>query len=59
MNIFDKCRDYVYADQLKEQGIYPYFKEIQGSEGPVVNMEGRKIIMAGSNNFLDLLPIRE
>ena len=54
MNIFDKCRDYVYADQLKEQGIYPYFKEIQGSEGPVVNMEGRKIIMAGSNNYLGL-----
>jgi 8-amino-7-oxononanoate synthase len=54
MNIFDKCHNYVYADQLKEQGIYPYFKAIQDSEGPEVTIENRKIIMAGSNNYLGL-----
>lgn len=54
MNIFDKCQKYIYADQLKEQGIYPYFKAIQDSEGPEVTIENRKIIMAGSNNYLGL-----
>jgi 8-amino-7-oxononanoate synthase len=54
MNIFDKCHDYIYADQLKEQGIYPYFKTIEDSEGPEVTIENRKIIMAGSNNYLGL-----
>jgi len=54
MNILDKCHDYVYADQLKKQGIYPYFKVIQNSEGPEVSIENRKIIMAGSNNYLGL-----
>jgi 8-amino-7-oxononanoate synthase len=35
-------------------GLYPYFKPIQQSEGPEVMMEGRSIIMAGSNNYLGL-----
>jgi 8-amino-7-oxononanoate synthase len=54
MNILDKCDDYVYADQLKQQGIYPYFKAIEDSDGPEVMIEGRKLIMAGSNNYLGL-----
>ncbi|HEY9188553.1 MAG TPA: aminotransferase class I/II-fold pyridoxal phosphate-dependent enzyme [Ignavibacteria bacterium] len=35
-------------------GLYPYFRPLQENEGPVVQMEGRKIIMAGSNNYLGL-----
>lgn len=54
MGLFDKCYDYAYADQTKERGIYPYFRPIQESEGPVVKMEGRKVVMAGSNNYLGL-----
>jgi len=54
MNIFNKCRDYVYADRLKAQGIYPYFKAIQDSDGPEVTISNRKLIMAGSNNYLGL-----
>ena len=54
MGLFDKCYDYAYADLTKERGIYPYFRPIQESEGPVVKMEGRKVVMAGSNNYLGL-----
>jgi 8-amino-7-oxononanoate synthase len=54
MGLFDKCYDYTVADATKEKGIYPYFRPIQESEGPVVMMEGRKMIMAGSNNYLGL-----
>src|SRR5512136_280588 len=35
-------------------GFYPYFRPIEENEGPVVQIEGRKIIMAGSNNYLGL-----
>ncbi|MGD8777677.1 MAG: aminotransferase class I/II-fold pyridoxal phosphate-dependent enzyme [Ignavibacteria bacterium] len=35
-------------------GVYPYFRPIEENEGPVVSIEGRKVIMAGSNNYLGL-----
>jgi len=35
-------------------GMYPYFHAIEENEGPVVLIEGRKVIMAGSNNYLGL-----
>jgi 8-amino-7-oxononanoate synthase len=35
-------------------GLYPYFHAIEESEGPVVQIEGRKVVMAGSNNYLGL-----
>ncbi len=54
MGLFDKCFEYDIADITKEKGIYPYFRPIQESEGPVVMMEGRKVVMAGSNNYLGL-----
>ncbi|MCS6935733.1 MAG: aminotransferase class I/II-fold pyridoxal phosphate-dependent enzyme [Chitinophagales bacterium] len=54
MGLFDKCYNYNHADETKEKGIYPYFRPIQESEGPVVMMEGRKVVMAGSNNYLGL-----
>ncbi|MBN1446321.1 MAG: pyridoxal phosphate-dependent aminotransferase family protein [Bacteroidetes bacterium] len=54
MDLFDKCRAFTRADEVKAQGYYPYFRAIEESEGPVVMIEGRKIIMAGSNNYLGL-----
>ncbi|HUI29289.1 MAG TPA: aminotransferase class I/II-fold pyridoxal phosphate-dependent enzyme [Candidatus Acidoferrales bacterium] len=54
MDIFQKCRDYTLADEVKKQGLYPYFHAFEENEGPVVVIEDRKIIMAGSNNYLGL-----
>lgn len=54
MNIFEKCYEFRRADDIKKAGIYPYFKAIEESEGPVVRIEGRPIVMAGSNNYLGL-----
>ena len=34
-----------------EQGIYPYFREIEGKQGTEVMMEGRKVLMFGSNAY--------
>jgi 8-amino-7-oxononanoate synthase len=53
-DIFQKCRDFTRADDVKEAGYYPYFRAIEENEGPVVRIEGRDIIMAGSNNYLGL-----
>lgn len=54
MDLFKKCQDFTRADEVKEAGFYPYFRAIEENEGPVVQIEGRKIIMAGSNNYLGL-----
>ncbi|MDI6767749.1 MAG: pyridoxal phosphate-dependent aminotransferase family protein [Bacteroidota bacterium] len=54
VDLFQKCRDFTRADEVKAAGFYPYFRPIEENEGPVVQIEGRKIIMAGSNNYLGL-----
>lgn len=53
-DLFQKCFDFTRADEVKAAGFYPYFRAIEENEGPVVQIEGRKIIMAGSNNYLGL-----
>jgi 8-amino-7-oxononanoate synthase len=54
LDLFTKCYEFTRADEVKALGVYPYFRPIEENEGPVVQIEGRKIIMAGSNNYLGL-----
>lgn len=54
MDIFKKCFDFNRADEVKEKGLYPYFHPIAESDGPEVFIYGKKIVMAGSNNYLGL-----
>ncbi len=54
MDLFKKCYDFTRADEVKAMGVYPYFRPIEANEGPVVSIEGKKIVMAGSNNYLGL-----
>lgn len=54
VDLFQKCLDFTRADEVKAAGFYPYFRPIEANEGPVVQIEGRKVIMAGSNNYLGL-----
>jgi 8-amino-7-oxononanoate synthase len=54
MDLFQKCYDFTRADEVKAAGLYPYFRPVEENEGPVVMLEGRKVIMAGSNNYLGL-----
>lgn len=53
-DLFYKCYSFTRADEVKARGLYPYFHPIEENEGPVVHIGGRKIIMAGSNNYLGL-----
>lgn len=54
MDLFTKCYEFTRADEIKALGLYPYFRPIEENEGPVVQIEGKKVIMAGSNNYLGL-----
>jgi 8-amino-7-oxononanoate synthase len=54
VTLFEKCRQYTRADEVKAQGLYPYFRPISESEDTVVVIEGQKRIMLGSNNYLGL-----
>lgn len=54
VDIFQKAYDFTRADDVKKAGYYPYFRAIEANEGPVVRMEGKDVIMAGSNNYLGL-----
>src|SRR5439155_7274628 len=38
----------------REAGALPYFRELTGPAGPVVEMEGAERVMLGSNNYLGL-----
>ncbi len=53
-DVFKKCLYPTKTDEIKAKGIWPYFKNIYECEGPEVNMEGRTVLMAGSNNYLGL-----
>jgi len=52
--LFEKCRQYTRADEVKAQGLYPYFRPISESEDTIVVIEGKRRIMLGSNNYLGL-----
>lgn len=54
MDVFQKCYDFEEADQVRSLGLYPYFRMISSAQEPVVTMDGRQVIMLGSNNYLGL-----
>jgi len=54
MDIFKKCYEYTRAEDAKKMGLYPYFTEIERVEGNYVWVNGKKILMVGSNNYLGL-----
>ncbi len=57
VDVFEKARSHDRLEQLeaaKEADLLPYFRLLESEAGPVVEMEGREMIMLGSNNYLGL-----
>lgn len=54
MDLFEKCRCRSRVDDIREMGIYPYFHALESRQDVVVQMEGKRRIMLGSNNYLGL-----
>ena len=54
MDVFLKCFEYEDAEKIREIGLYPFFRVIESGQDPVVTMNGQRVIMLGSNNYLGL-----
>ncbi|MDA8406779.1 MAG: aminotransferase class I/II-fold pyridoxal phosphate-dependent enzyme [Deltaproteobacteria bacterium] len=53
-DLFEKCYSFKREKEAIELGFYPYFKAISTLNGPHVTVNGRDMIMVGSNNYLGL-----
>jgi len=53
-DLFAKCAPPQAYSVLQEAGLYPYFVPIEASFGTEVQIGGRRVLMAGSNNYLGL-----
>jgi 8-amino-7-oxononanoate synthase len=54
MDIFTKVGQYTDAREAQASGLYPYFIPLEDTEGTEVTVNGRRVIMIGSNNYLGL-----
>jgi 8-amino-7-oxononanoate synthase len=55
LQIFEKARTFTRAREVQEAGLYPYFLPISENLGPEVVINGHRVIMLGSNNYLGLV----
>ena len=49
-----KLSEYQIPQQAKAAGIYPYFREIESEQDTEVVINGRKVLMFGSNSYMGL-----
>ena len=54
MDLFEKCYAYTVVEEAQKSGLYPYFTEIEAVDGNHVIVNGKRILMVGSNNYLGL-----
>ena len=50
----ERCAKYTLPQEFMAQGIYPYFREIEGKQGTEVMMDGHRVLMFGSNAYTGL-----
>ena len=48
------CAEYTLPDEVKAMGIYPYYRPIESGQDPIVKMQGKDVMMFGSNSYLGL-----
>ena len=48
------CGEYTLPQQCKEKGIYPYYTPISSEQSTVVKIDGKDVLMFGSNSYLGL-----
>lgn len=49
-----KLSRYTTPQEVKAKGVYPYFREISSDQDTEVLMNGKKVLMLGSNSYLGL-----
>ena len=50
----NRCAKYTAPQEIMAAGIYPYFRAIESEQDTVVIMNGKKVLMFGSNSYLGL-----
>src|SRR5690606_26181025 len=50
-----RMAQYTLSNQFKEKGIYPFFRPISSSQDTEVIINGKKVLMFGSNSYLGLI----
>lgn len=53
-DIFQRISHFSLHDQAREAGLYPFFQPVEINEGNEAVVDGRRVIMLGSNNYLGL-----
>jgi len=53
-DVFQKCGQFKAADNARKMGIYPYFRALDFNDGPEAQIDGKRVTMFGSNNYLGL-----
>lgn len=53
-DVFGKAYEFMEADMARQMKIYPYYQTIDRNEGSTCIIEGKEVIMMGSNNYLGL-----
>ena len=57
VDLFQKCHAYFRNSRprdLQNAGVYPFFRPLTSGAGPEVVIDGHKLVMIGSNNYLGL-----
>lgn len=49
-----KMRSYTVPQEIKMNGYYPFFREIESAQDTEVMINGKKVLMFGSNSYLGL-----
>lgn len=53
-DLFQKCYNFTEAKIAMEKGYYPFFHVLQSGQDTEVTMDGKRVVMLGSNNYLGL-----
>lgn len=53
-DVFAKAEKFIEANMLRDINLYPYYQIIDRNEGPRAIIEGKEVVMLGSNNYLGL-----
>lgn len=52
--ILSKCQTFTRPDELKAAGIYPFLRVMEHGQDTEVQVNGRNMLMLGSNSYLEL-----
>jgi len=51
---FAKVQEFTAAETARGMGLYPFFQPLDNNDGPEAQIDGQRVIMFGSNNYLGL-----